>query len=1380
MVAVSSEETRFGVREDIAGREKRSMTRHEGSFDGGQQVAVDAKGEEPENGAKDVFVFPASFSQQRLWFLDQLEPGSPAYNINAAIRVRGGLDVDALRASLQTIVARHESLRTIFASIDGEPSQVVMPDLRLEVPIVDLGDEPVEDREPEIVRRATEEAKTAFDLATGPLIRAQVLALSELDHVLLLSVHHIVADGWSMGIIYNELSALYAAAVDGRRAELPELEIQYVDYAFWQKEFVEGEEVQRQLSFWTERFGGTIPVLELPKRRSRPASRTSVGAKEWIELDPELVKRCVALCRAERATPYMLFLAALEVLFHKYSGQDDIIVGSPIANRLKAEIEASVGFYVNTVAYRSDFSKRPTFRELLRSVQEFSTQVYSNQDVPFEKVIETLNPDRDLSHNPLFQAMFTMQSSPDEFLKLPGLEIEFLEVDNGTSKFDLLIELQEKAGGIEGYFEYSTEIFEADTIRRMSRHYGSLLSQLVGEPDRSLGELSLMPRAESEQVVDVWNRTGEAELQAGGVARIFREAAREHALREALRFRGRSVRYDELDRRSNQVARLLLARGVERGSRVGITFHRSIEMVAAVLGTLKAGAAYVPIDPDYPEERRRFIAEDAKLSALLSNVDAIAAPSGIPLIRLDAGFHALDGQPAGDPEIDCDADDLAYVIYTSGSTGQPKGVAMPHGPLANLVSWQLRESTLGAGSRTLQFASMSFDVSFQELFSTFAAGGTLVLITEELRKSPADLLRLLDADSVERIFLPYIALQQLAEVSALERIVPASLRDVITAGEQLHVTPAIVELFQRLDGATLANQYGPSESHVVTCHTLRGDPTLWPAVPPIGKPITAARVYVLDRDREPVPVGVTGELYLGGDVIALGYLDRPELTEERFVADPFRGTPGARMYKTGDLARFLADGSIEFLGRNDHQVKIRGYRVEPDEIETALERVDGIREAFVTVEGQTHADRRLVAYVVPDGGREITAEAIRSGLESRLPEFMVPGVFYAITTPPLTPSGKVDRARLARCESARLLGGATESIEPRDEIERELSDIWQEVLGVTPIGVRDNFFELGGHSILAVRVMARVKKSLRVDVPLATLFRAPTVEALATLVRETLRGAEGDREVATVRSRKHLCLVEMQPNGSRPPLFCVHGVGGNVLRFSGLVRSLGEDQPCYGLQALGVDGKSAPHTSLEEMAAFYVQEIQVEFPQGPYMVCGYSSGGVVAYEMAKQLERSGRRVALLALFDTYHPDFYADDSDRILIRKKFRESGVAAGVAEFFRVLWRHQTQRFKNHAIRVCKRLDRSLPQFLVPHNLALHFYEASKVYQAGDFSGEIVLFRTTANAGDSGEDLGWARNAAQGVRVIKVPGTHDNFLLEPHVDRICEHLVREIAARV
>ncbi len=1326
-----------------------------------------------------VFVFPASFCQQRLWFLDRLEPGSPAYNISAAIRLRGDLDIGVLRDCLAAVVDRHESLRTGIAQVEGQPSQVVSEQVEFEVPVVELSGIPANDLEDEISQRAHAEAKTPFQLERGPLFRAQVLAVGEQDHVLLVTVHHIIADGWSMGVLYSEVSQLYEARAAGRELELPELPIQYVDYTVWQQEFVESDEVESQLEFWRSGFGGTLPVLELPKKTSRPAARSSAGAKEWISLDGKIVDACRALCRREQATPYQLFLAALKVLFFKYAGQDDIIIGSPIANRSRAETETSVGFYANTVAYRTDLSGDPSFRDVLQRVRDFSTQVYANQDVPFERVVEVLNPDRDLSHNPLFQAMFTMQPSPDEWLKLPGITAEFLEVDNETAKFDLLIELQDKPDGIQGYFEYSTEIFDQATIAQMVRHYYSLLEQLIHSPDTSIGAASILTRDERELLLETWNDTPADAPRESCVQNIFRKAASKFVGELAIVFGEERVSYAELDERSNRIARLLAARGVKRGDFVGVCFERSIEMVVAVVGALKAGAAYVPIDPGYPAERRAYLVEDSKIQVLLTNLEELTAPDGVPLERIGPSFDSLDAFAGDDPAVESSADDIAYVIYTSGSTGKPKGVTMRHGPLTNLVAWQLGQSVVGRGSRTLQFASLSFDVSFQELFATFASGGALQLVSDEVRKNPSELLRLLKRDSVERLFLPYIALQQIAEVGDLETIIPQGLREVVTAGEQLHVTPSIVRFFSRLDGCTLTNQYGPTESHVVTSYELEGLPHEWPGVPPIGKPIENARMYVLDRNLAPVPIGVTGELYIAGDVLASGYHDRPDLTAEKFVDDLFVETEGARMYPSGDLARYRADGEIEFLGRNDHQVKIRGYRVERDEVETALNGFAEVAEAFVVVEGEG-SERRLVAYLVPAEGSEPTSETLGAALRVELPEYMIPSAFFALEKPPLTPSGKVARAALSKCPGVRPLGGSQEVVEARTDTERTLSAIWKGVLGNDSIGIRDNFFDLGGHSILAVRLMTRVQKELHVELPLATLFRAPTIEEMARFV-ESERAEEEETTEPGLRASDRVraetsSLVLMHEGDGELPLFCVHGVGGNVLRFSDLVRGLGADQTCYGLQARGADGRSKPHECLREMAAAYVKEVEETFPSGPYLICGYSSGGVIAYEMAKQLRQAGRPVGLLTLFDTYHPEFYADDSDAILLRKRFREEGLWPSVKEFFRIFWRHQQQRVNNQKLRVYRKLGKRLPQSLIPHSLALAFYDAAKKYEAGDFSGEILLFRTTTNVGESGEDLGWGANAEGGARVVSIPGNHDNFLLAPHVGKICEALRPEI----
>ena len=1055
---------------------------------------------------EDVFVFPMSFAQQRLWFLDQLEPGNSVYNIPAAMCLRGALNGAALEQSLNEIVRRHEALRTTFSVMEGQPVQVIAPGLALTLPVVDLGNLLETEREAEAQRLTIEEAQRPFDLAQGPLLRTTLLRLDKEEHILLLTMHHIVSDGWSMGVLFRELSALYEAFSAGKPSPLPELPIQYADFAVWQRQWLQGETLEAQLAYWKKQLDGVCPVLELPTDRPRPAVQTFRGARQSMVLSKSLTEAVKALSHQEGTTLFMTLLAAFQTLLYRYTGQDDIIVGSPIANRNRSEIEGLIGFFVNTLVLRTDLSDNPTFRELLGRVREVALGAYAHQDLPFEKLVEALHPERDLSRNPMFQVMFILQNTPMATLELGGLTLNQLNVDWGIAMFDLTLSMRATEQGLMGFLEYNTDLFNAATISRMLDHFQTLLEGIVANPDQPIATLRLLTEAEWYQLLVEWNDTKVDYLEDLCIHQLFEAQVERTSDATVVIFGDKQLTYRELNTKANQLAHYLRKCGVGPEVLVGIYVERSPEMVIGVLGILKAGGAYVPLDPSYPKERLVFMLEDTCVAVLLTQerLLEVLPEHGTEVVCLDSDWEAITQESEENPINGASAENLAYVLYTSGSTGKPKGVAMSHRSLCNLIWWQL-SSKLPSGAKTLQFASLSFDVSFQEIFSTWCSGGTLVLISEELRRDAVGLLGYLTDKSVERLFLPFIALQQLAEVADGQGPIPTSLREIITAGEQLQITRPIVSLFSKLTDCTLHNQYGPTESHVVTAFTLTGSPSGWPALPPIGRPIANTQIYLLDRNLQPVPVGVSGELYIGGDSLARGYLNRPELTAEKFISNPFSDEAGTHLYKTGDLARYLPDGNIEFLGRLDHQVKIRGFRIELGEIEAVLSQHLAVQETVVIVREDTPSDKRLVAYLVIKQEPFPTINELRSFLKEKLPDYMVPSAFMFLDALPLTPNGKVDRQALPAPDRVRPELEST-FVAPRTPVEEVLAGIWAKVLGLEQVGIHDNFFELGGHSLLATQVISRLRDAFQVELPLRSLFEVPTVADLAERV-ETVRWA---------------------------------------------------------------------------------------------------------------------------------------------------------------------------------------------------------------------------------------------------------------------------------
>ncbi|HEY0603658.1 MAG TPA: amino acid adenylation domain-containing protein, partial [Herpetosiphonaceae bacterium] len=1015
--------------------------------------------------------FPLSFAQQRLWFLDQLQMDDSSYNIPLALRLTGQLDVAALERCYQAIVARHESLRTTFAipRAGAEPVQVIHPFQPQPLPLHDLGDLPATEREPEALRRTVAEASQPFDLAVGPLVRAQLLRLTPTEHLLLVTLHHTIADGWSLGVLVQELIALYTAkpGID----PLPELPIQYADYAVWQRDWMSGAIYHQQLDYWRQQLAprdDSLPLLQLPTDRPHPSIYTTHGASLRRALPQPLADALRDLSAQHGATLFMTLLAGFYTLLYRYTGQTDLIVGSPIAGRRQAESENLIGFFVNTLALRTQVQGELRFDELLQRVHETALGAYAHQDLPFELLVEELRIERITNRTPIFQVLFVLQNTPLPVLALPDLTIRPVEAANNTAKFDLTVQIFEDHGALLGDFEYNTDIFEAATIERLIDHWQTLLSSIVAAPAQRLDDLALLPPAEQQLLLHDWNATAAPYPTDALVHHVFeRQVERTPDAEAALMIDGARVvealSYAELNARANQLARYLRDLGVGPDQPVGLFLPRSLDLLIAVLASLKAGGAYLPLDPTYPTERLQFMLANAGAPVVLTHaarrdrIQPAESTSSARIVCLDHEQARIDQQPQHNLVDTAGPENLTYVIYTSGSTGQPKGVAMPHRALINLMTWQLEKTVLREPVRTLQFAPISFDASFQELFTAWGCGDALVMLPDEQRRDTPVLLEILRKHRIGRLFLPFVALQQIAETAITLDLIPDSLREIMTAGEQLQTTRSLVTLFQRLPHCTLHNQYGPSEAHVVTHYTLSEQPNTWTALPPIGRPIANTQLYLLDRQLHPVPLGVVGDLYLGGENLARGYQQRPDLTAERFIPDSFGAKAGSRLYATGDLARYLPDGNVEFLGRRDAQLKIRGYRIELGEIEAVLGQHPEVQAAVVVPhrrvlpDGLTH-DTRLVAYVVPQeeqtnkrtneqtenqesrtknqedesfpspialgAGHTLTPDAVLTFLQQRLPDYLVPGACLLLDALPRTPSGKIDRKALPDPEAA--------------------------------------------------------------------------------------------------------------------------------------------------------------------------------------------------------------------------------------------------------------------------------------------------------------------------------------------------------------------------
>ncbi|SFH03863.1 amino acid adenylation domain-containing protein, partial [Duganella sp. CF458] len=1044
---------------------------------------------------------PLSFAQQRLWFLDQLDrSASAAYHMPVALRLRGQLDVSALKAALDAVVARHDSLRTVFMLEDGQPVQRVAPsNSGFALAMRDLTHLQDEERQESALELAiNDEASMPFDLSVGPLVRGCLLRLADDEHVLLVTQHHIVTDGWSIGVLVREVSALYGAFIQGKSDPLPPMAIQYADYAAWQRGWLQGDVLEQQFGFWKNHLAGAPALLELPTDHSRPAIQSYEGDNLRFALSAELSNSLRAMSQRHGTTLFMTMLAGWAALLARVSGQDDVVIGTPVANRRRAETEGMIGFFVNTLALRVRLDGGLDVSALLAQVKASTLASFEHQDLPFEQVVEAVQPARSMSYSPLFQVMLSMNNTPaSSSLSLPGLDVEMLEQPGNTTQFDLHLALTESGDQIEARLDYSSVLFERASIERIAGHFQVLLAALASSAgDTAVAALSIMGDAQRSQVLLGFNSTKTDYAGAFLLHQMLEEQVAREPQAVALVFDDRKVSYEELNAHANRVAHHLIGMGVQANDRVAICAERSIEMVAGLFGILKAGAGYVPLDPSYPADRLAYMLADCAPKAVLVQRDlADSLECKAPKVLLD-GF--VDGV-AHNPDVVLDASSLAYVIYTSGSTGQPKGVMNEHGAVANRLRWMQQEFALGAGDCVLQKTPFGFDVSVWEFFWPMLAGARLAIARPEGHKSPDYLRELVDNAGITTLHFVPSMLQVFVDAAGKWR--GGGLRQVFCSGEAL---PAQLRarFRQQFPHVALHNLYGPTEAAVdVTWFDCTEE--AWPHIVPIGRPIANTSMYVLDAHGQPVPVGVAGELHIGGVQVARGYLNRPELTAERFVRDPFSAAPNARMYKTGDLGRWLPDGNIEYLGRNDFQVKIRGFRIELGEIEAKLVACEGIREAVVLAREDQPSDKRLVAYLLADG--EIDQAALRGALLRELPEHMVPAAFVAMTEFPLNPNGKLDRKALPAPDASAL--SRREYEEPQGEMESSLAALWQELLGVKRIGRHDHFFELGGHSLLAVRMLGRLRQSLRVEASLRELFAQPQLATFAAVLRSNDEGA---------------------------------------------------------------------------------------------------------------------------------------------------------------------------------------------------------------------------------------------------------------------------------
>ncbi|HLX20722.1 MAG TPA: amino acid adenylation domain-containing protein [Gaiellaceae bacterium] len=1302
---------------------------------------------------------PLSYSQELLWLLSQLEAQGVAYNAPAAFRLQGPIDRDALQQALDGLVSRHEILRTTYDLVDDHPVQIIAPSASIELRFVDLSTLPEAAREEELQRFLHAESEHAFDLRVDPVLRPFLIRLGPDDHVFFNVMHHIATDGWSRSVLHGELKELYEAAMERREPRLAPLAVQYADYATWHRQWLDGGVLDEQLDYWREALRSVPSRLELPTDRPRPAARAYVGDHTSRMLSMEVRERLESIAREGDATLFMVLLAGYAALLHRYSGQDDIVIGTPFAGRHRSELESMIGYFINPLALRVDVSGDPSFRELLRRAREATLSAFAHADVPYEMVVRATAPERDLSQTPVFQVMMVLHN-PEWEHKRPkfepvGVTATELVHEKGWAKFDLLLGMSQRPGGLNTTWEYSTELFDDATAVRLGAHFDKLLSSIAADPNLPVSRLQMLLEEERSTILSDWSQARTAFPTDRMVKDLFEESAAAVPDADAVVFEGDRLTYRELDERANRLAHRLRRLGVGPGRRVGIYMGKSLDLVVAVLGVIKAGGGFVPLDPMYPADRIEFMLEDAQPAVVVARPDEMP-PLLDGAVPVFSAWGELEHESVEPLPTEACGQDLAYVIYTSGSTGRPKGAMITNASLVNAFyayddAYRVTDDT----SCHLQMASFSFDVFTGDLIRSLLSRSKLVLCPLETVMDPERLYSLMRMERVDCAeFVPAVATMLCEHVEAVGGSLDF-MRVIVVSSEGWRTDKH--ELYARVCGpqTRLINAYGLTEATIDSTYFEAESELVPDRFVPIGKPLANSEIYLLDRNLEPVPVGVPGELCIGGTGVALGYLNRPELTADRFVDNPF--SPGTAMYRTGDLARWLPSGDVEFLGRADRQLKIRGFRIEPGEIEAALERQPEIRTAAVLTWERRPGDTQLAAYFEPaDAEHPPGAHELRDRLAAELPAFMVPSTFICVGSFALTPNGKLDRDALPTPETAQF---EEEVVEPRNDTERELVRIWRNVLEIEdqPIGVTDDFFALGGHSLLAVRVFAEIERGFGIKLPLGLLFQGATIENLAAALGQKER-----------RDEAWATIVPIRTGGTRPPLFVIAGSDGEFLHYREFLDALDSNQPIYGLQP-NLRNRSDPPTTIAGIADMYVRDILEFLPEdAEIMLAGYCFSGLVAFEAARQLEQLGRHPTLLAIIDSY----YARSKSRQEIEKeKFADfferdlRGKAAWIKRRAKGLWFKIRTRTRWVVADALKTSGVTVEGIMTVKNATLR---ARLSYDPDPAPVRGHLFRCLEEGRDWTRPLEfWHELAASGLEVHELgrPGIrHDNVLKEAY----------------
>ncbi|MGM0439762.1 MAG: amino acid adenylation domain-containing protein [Chlamydiota bacterium] len=1282
-------------------------------------------------------MLPLSYSQNRLWFLDQLEEHSPIYNVPYVVTIKGTLNAARLEKAINTVVERHEILRTSFPAKDGVPYQDIAPRANFRLQTSNVADEA--EAQQEILKKA----QKPFDITRLPLFRVALVEVNSQKSFMACAFHHIIFDGRSIELFLKEVCHIYSEKDD---AQLPQLSIQYADYAYWEQHGHDNEATEHNLiDWWQKSLAGAPHFLNLPIDHPRPPVQTFRGALWEFYVPNEILLPLKAWGQTCHASTFMVLLAAFKVLLSRYSGQDDIIVGVPADGRQRPEEEKLLGCFINTLAFRTNLGREPSFQELVERVRDFALQAYAHQEVPFEELVDHLQLERSLSYSPLFQVMFNMLAPIDQ-ATLGGLDISVDEVDRGMAHFDLSLSVQETPQGLKAVFEYSTDLFKEETIKRMSGHYLHLLESIIDNPSEQADQLPMLSPEELHTCLEEWNKPNIDYEDYEIVHEVFERCAAQNPDAIAVTYEGESWDYRHLNAKANMVAHTLLDRGVKPGAMIAICAGRTADFLAGILGIMKAGCAYVPIDHHAPQDKIAYILQDINppLALTVSSTAGRITPLGVKTINIDG----IEGEKAFNPQRAVSGDSLAYVIYTSGSTGKPKGVEISHASICDRVAWKAAQYPLDSDDVVLHTYSFIFDGSIINYLWPLCYGIQLVIASTEERLDSHALLELINHYRVTTVDLLPSLIHAILEEHDVNKC--ASLKTVFSGGEAL--SGEIVQLFyQKLPHAELHNTYGPTEATV--------EASFWPCersfdsgIAPIGRPMAGARLYILDGNLNPVPVGVPGELYIGGKGLARAYLNLPGMTAEKFVPDPFNSAPGARMYRSGDIVKYRSDGVIDFIGRGDNQVKVSGFRIELGEIEAALMRHPKIQEALVEAKQHPSGQKFLAAYLILeeklDESTNLT-EMLKEELSRSLPEYMIPKFYTVMESYPTLLNGKIDRKSLP--EPTVIEEKSGEIVPPEGEREERLLEMWCEILQLDTIGVTSNFFDFGGNSLLAVRLIARIRHAFQVSLPLASLFQHSAVRTLSHAINEIKHGVDWSP------------LVPIQSKGNKTPVFCIHPIGGNVLCYQPLAASIGQEHPFYGLQARGFEEGQEPYSSIESMAAEYVKEICLAYPQGPYFVGGWSFGGLVAIEVARQLHDAGYPVGRVFLLDASsnlsaikamdlddEAAFVKDLAHQFGVEVDDIEEGHVDDVlANFIENGLKNPTDSSDEYTSRLAA--------------VAKAHYRALKYYDIPALDVPVTLIKAEDNP-EKALDLGW-QEFVSNLNIHEIPGDHWTIFEQPNL---------------